>query len=854
MKRLVAAMLCLLMSGFQTSMVIAAEKEITLTSDETKVAVADTNSADAQAKEKAAAMKAEAMKAQMLAIQGARPNEKKIEYAKNAKTLSYAFIFDGPSDRNDAILEQFKKAITITSAPDFKASFPKNLVYTGDWTQAKVKQLSDKAMTSNANVVISLGYMSSQYLNNRKDNRKFAITIDQYGLRDLGANFFNPISQSVKGIQSFHRLVNFKKLAVLMNENYYNYKSDWYAATKDQLQGFEYVIIPTSNDIDSALAKIPSDCDAVVLTPMFNLSKDNKQTLINKLNEKHLYTYSTMGKEDVEDGVLLGIGAIDLDRKIAEQTSFNIKGVLMGKGAPQTSQLQFYEDEVVYINMDTAEAIGYQPHLRVLNNAEIISKKPVKVYTLTAIFDTLGKQNLDIQRKALLVKAARRSAVSAALRYLPTLSVTLGYQQYSDKYADSVSLSYPEKTGVFKLGMDQVLYSPALVTNILVKKKQLDFSKHEKFMTEQNMGIDIALLYIDMMKLKNSIDIQKEHVRDARENLAIARVREKRGISGMEEVMRWATQLNISEQQLLDMNAEYKNLKITINKLLNNDEKENFELAPLTAMDPAFYTREINIIDYVSTPKYLEDFTQMLIDESYKVSPELAKLRAAIKMKDYEMSMYIQKFVLPDAKLSLEYTSLLNPTYAKDTRIWQPNPAAGAWPAPIMMGGQMVNMGHPNNTNLRFGIFAQWKPIEGGTKFAEIARVKAERDELQKYQDAVKLELEGRIRSVINKAIAEYFSIEKNYKAMYTAQENYEDVKQNYLIGKSGIAQLVDAEEVYLDSKLAAMNSQYEFLEQLVWVQRSICAVNWVNASDEAKDFIKRVKQQIEKRSDIQLL
>ena len=80
------------------------------------------------------------------------------------------------------------------------------------------------------------------------------------------------------------------------------------------------------------------------------------------------------------------------------------------------------------------------------------------------------------------------------------------------------------------------------------------------------------------------------------------------------------------------------------------------------------------------------------------------------------------------------------------------------------------------------------------------------------------------------------------------------DVKQKYLKGESGIAQLIDAEDVYLDSKLMALNSQYEFLEQLVWVQRSICAVNWVNATPEARNFIKRVKEKIEKRSDIQLL
>lgn len=846
MKKMFSIMLCILIAYLQTGAAIAVEKEVTLTSNE-KIAVNNTTAnEDAAAQARAAAMKAAAMKAHSLAVQGAHPNVKKINYDKNAKTLSYAFLFDGPSDRNNEILEQFKKAITITSAPDFKATFPKNLVLTGDWTQAKAKSQADTALASNANVVISLGYFSSQYLNNKNNKKKYVVTIDQYGLRDLGEDFFNPISQSVKGIQSFHRVLNFKKLAVLMNESYYSLKTDWKKEMAGKFEGFDFVVVPTNNDIDSVLSKIPSDCDAVVLTPMYNLSKENKKYLINKLNEKKLPTYSTMGREDVEDGVLMGIGAIDLDRKVAEQTAFNIKGVLWGGKTPQTGRLQFYEDEILYINKDTADTIAYKPHLRVLNSAEIITNKKPTVYNLTAIFETLENQNLDIERKALLVKAARRSAVSAALKYLPSFGMTLGYQQYNGDYADSVALSYPEKTGVFRMGIDQIIYSPALVTNILIQKKKLDFSKHEKLLTEQNMGIDVALLYIDVLKLKNAIAVQKEHVKFARENLAMARVREKRGDCGMEEVMRWASQLNITEQKLLDMTAAYKNIKITINKILNKDQTENYDLAPLYANDPAFYTREINVIDYVANPEALEKFTQMLIDEAYRVSPELSKLRAAIKMKNYEMAMYAQKFVLPDAKLSLEYTSLMNASYAKDVKIYQPlGPGGTHLP---------VNMGHPNATNLKFGIFAQWKPIEGGTKIAEMARVKAETDELKRYSDSVKLELEGKVRSVINKAIAEYFSIEKNYKAMYAAQENYDQVKENYLRGKSGIAQLIDAEDVYINSKLAAINSQYEFLEQLVWVQRSICSVNWAKATPEAKAFIQKIKDQIEKHSDIQLL
>ena len=172
------------------------------------------------------------------------------------------------------------------------------------------------------------------------------------------------------------------------------------------------------------------------------------------------------------------------------------------------------------------------------------------------------KQNLDIERKRLLVKAARRAAVSAALRYLPTFGVTLGYQQYNESYADSARLLYPEKTGILQLGLEQVIYSPALVTNILIKKKQLDFSKQEAILMEQNMGIDLSSTYIDLLMLRNAIGIQKEYVKESRELLAMSRVRQKTGKCGQEEIMRWATQLSINEQKLLDMEAEYKNIKI----------------------------------------------------------------------------------------------------------------------------------------------------------------------------------------------------------------------------------------------------------------------------------------------------
>ena len=81
-----------------------------------------------------------------------------------------------------------------------------------------------------------------------------------------------------------------------------------------------------------------------------------------------------MGKEDVEAGVLLGAGALDIDKKLAEATSFSIVNALKGE-VKKSDKVYFQENELIYFNKDTAEAINYEPHLRILDNAEIITTK-----------------------------------------------------------------------------------------------------------------------------------------------------------------------------------------------------------------------------------------------------------------------------------------------------------------------------------------------------------------------------------------------------------------------------------------------------------------------------------------------
>ena len=797
-----------------------------------------------------------------------------LQAAPNARSIELAFVFDGPSDKNVEVMKTFQKTITRSLLPDYKAVFPNDLIFTGDWTEQSAANVSEKALKSRATTVISLGYMSSMYLSEKKNKGKFVITIDEYGLRDFGSTaFFNPVKQYVNDFMMFKKLVPTEgKSAILMNENFYRTQKDWHSIIENKFKEkkviVDFEVIPVSaKDVTGSLSKISQSVDNVFVTPMFNLNHEQREELYTYLNNKKLPTFSSIGKEDVELGALLGTSTPDVDRKIAEATSFSIHGVLHGK-VVKDEKIPFYDDKVIFYNKDTGATLGYSAPLRLLNNCEVISKAEKPKYDLTYVFNTMEENNLDIQRKRYLVDAARRSTTAAYLKYLPTLRLDLGHQSYNDAYAYSYS-NVPTRAGQFTLGIDQMIYAPDLVTNIIVKHKKLKFDKAEKVATEQGMGLQLGFLYVETLMLENMIKVQEEKLNETRENLAISRVREKTGKCGYEEVLRWAGQVSEEEKRLLNMKADYNNTRITINKLLYKDQTEDYSFAPLTANDPAFFTSDLHVIDHVRTPEKLRKFTDLLVEEVIYLSPETVKLKAAIAMKKAEMSNYMQKFIMPNAKMSFEYGSqfdrhlpyessghqqlqggVVGPTLAGAL-------AGGMDPADAGIAAGRAGLSQPylnlDRQSTRFMIMAQWKPIEGGTKIAEIARCKAELNELNAYLEQVNTELEMNVREVVNRAIAKYFMIEKSYKAMFAEGENYQMVKARYLRGEAPITQLADAQNLYFSAKLEAMNSQYQFFKELFWVQRGLVSINWTKASDEAKNFIKKIPEILPAEEDFTL-
>ena len=91
------------------------------------------------------------------------------------------------------------------------------------------------------------------------------------------------------------------------------------------------------------------------------MSETQRKDIYTALNAKKLPSFSSLGKEDVELGAMLGTSTPDVDRKLAEATSFNIHGVLHG-AAVKTEKIPFFDDKVIFYNKDSVAAACAASH------------------------------------------------------------------------------------------------------------------------------------------------------------------------------------------------------------------------------------------------------------------------------------------------------------------------------------------------------------------------------------------------------------------------------------------------------------------------------------------------------------
>ena len=162
--------------------------------------------------------------------------------------------------------------------------------------------------------------------------------------------------------EAFRGLVPFETAALLLPRAYLDSGEPMASALAAAAARLGFRAVGVGDDTSAAIAELDA-AQAVVLSPLPQLSEDARKGLIGTLTDRGIPTFSLVGGDpDVELGAL-ATTAGDVSRQVARRVALNLGELIRGRSVSHLP-VALAVDTQLRINARTAVAVGYEPDAR----------------------------------------------------------------------------------------------------------------------------------------------------------------------------------------------------------------------------------------------------------------------------------------------------------------------------------------------------------------------------------------------------------------------------------------------------------------------------------------------------------
>ena len=754
-------------------------------------------------------------------------------------------VIDGPWERNREIRGLFQKEITDLLRGEFDVRFPEEKRQIGNWTPLSVTNALGRLLADpEVDIVLVLGVLGTNCGCIITDLPKpvlapFVLDMDLQGLPSReGASGVPNLSYTAfpstirRDLETFRQIAPFLKLAILTN---LHYQMAMPALGRNLVRiademDMEIVNIPVGDSADQTLRDLPADVEAVYLAPLLHLPTPEFDRLLQGFIDRRLPSFSLFGRMDVERGVFAGLMPEDTFLRLARRVALNVQRILLGEDAG-TIPIAFQAQARLSINMATARAIGVWPPFHLLGEAELLNEEAVEVerrLTLEKAVQEALAANLDLAAKERAVAAGQASVRSARAALLPQVELSsLGRIIDDDRAAASFGSESERKlTGTASL--TQLLFSEPAWARYTARKHLQESRVQEREGIFLDVALDAAVAYFNVLRARTFERIQKENLGLTRSNLELAQIRQSIGISGPAEVYRWESQLASSRQAVLRAAVLHKQARQALNRLLHRPLDEPFVTEEVGLDDPLLTTSDPRLARHIRDPYHFGLFRRFLVAEGLAHSVEIRGLDAAVAAQERKLASAKRAWWAPTAVLSAEVTESL----AEDGTGTQ----GPALPAPL--AGILPEV---DDTSWTVGVKVSLPLLEGGGRSAEEREALESLEQLRLERAAVRERIEQRIQAEAIDTEASFPGIELSRDAAEAARKNLDLVTDSYSRGVVSILDLIDAQNAALVADQVAANAVYDFLVDLMEIQRAMNGFDFFLATGERDAWFERL-------------
>ncbi|HSC27816.1 MAG TPA: TolC family protein, partial [Vicinamibacterales bacterium] len=631
-------------------------------------------------------------------------------------------------------------------------------------------------------------------------------------------------------LRQFREVVPFRHLTVLANEGVLAAVPELAANIRGDVAALDLklTLVRVGRSVDAALAEIPPTADAVYVLPLIQLLPGDFDRLVKELIRRRLPAFSYWGRSEIDRG-LLASTYLDTDfRRMGRRIALNLQRIVHGE-EPGSIPVDFRRERRLTLNMSTARAIGVHPRWSIITEAEILHDARLGIQRrldLATAAREVVVQNLDVLAADRFVAAGAQTIREARSALYPQLSIS-GRMQVIDADRAGASLgSQPQRLYLGSAGVSQLIYSDAALANVDIQEHLQASREQTREQTRLDVVFEGAVAYLNVLRAKTFERIERTNLNVTRSNLELAQARQRVGAARPAEVIRWENQIANNRRDVIRANAQRNLAEIELNRLLHRPLEEPFETAEASLSDPAMLTTAAQLEPYMDNPTAFDIFRDFMTGEGLALSPELRQLDAVILAQQRTVVAAERAFWAPTVAVQGDVTGI------------EPGGAGSGG----FGTGLPIALSRANRINWTIGLAASVPLFTGGARRAELARAREQLDEQLLDRRAAAERVEQRIRSALHLAGSAYAGIELARTAAGAARRNLELVSDAYERGALPILDLLDAQNAALVAEQAAANAAYDYLIDLMNVQRAVGRFDFFMTPDEYRDFLARLK------------
>jgi len=756
--------------------------------------------------------------------------------AQSLPAVRVAFVHDRSStDWGAEFREEMRQEIGRVLEVDYTVEMPTDLDRTADGSVASVRAaleglLGDKRV----DLIVATGPLGSLEASRLPDLARPVIgawildpKIQQAPFKDGASGRHNYTYITVSNLLSadlaaLQQVVEYEHLVVVGS-------AGWVAALPADGSALEQIatartsMIVGDGTVDSILANLPDDADAIYLLPMIEMSSAEIAALLAAFSERRLPVLSLIGEPEVRAGALLGVAPSDWKQRMYRRVAQVALQILSGED-PADIPVMMLRDAGLFLNLRTASLIGVSPPFEVTLEAVIVDEiaepgaEHLDLYSAMAVAQT---RNRDIAISESAVAAGSEQTKLARAELLPQINVGLSGQVIDDDDA-AFFPTLSERSLGGRATFTQSIYSDQIWAGFSIEKHLQEARVGELNKVRLDVGLEAATAYLEVLRAQTRLQVQRQNLAFTRTNLERAHFRVSAGEANRSELYRWESKVAAEQTLVLEATVIRQEAGIELNRVLDRPLETPLKLVDTTLGDQYRNLIDPRIEHYTRDPRSLEVLRSFLVQKGLAGSPELQQFDASILAAERAHTAATRSFWIPDIGFAGSVGHVLS---------------RGGEGAPV------TDPLAPDDTSWRVGLVMRLPIFEGGGRFAEARRTTQETHRLTRGREAAALRVNQDVRNAVFNVASSQLAVDLARKAAQAARLNLGIVADNYIVGLVSLVDLLDAQTNAFNTDLAAVDAVNNFLVALMRTERAVGQFTFLMPAEERSAWIEELEE-----------